>query len=435
MASSLAALPGAPASAPSTRAASCIIIGGGASGLAAASYFAARGIPALLLERLDRVGKKILSTGNGRCNLANRDRAPERYGKAEDFVRRVYTVTPSGAALSFLSSLGLLFAEEEGRIYPRTMSAASVLDALRAPLGRGTVRAVTGVRVTKLRFSHELWHADAEDGHAFSAPFALFCPGGSAAPKLGTDGSAAALVRDLGHTLVPAVPALVQVRCRHAALPSLKGLRTRAALRLFLDGSPAAAERGELLFTDYGVSGIPAMQLSGLAARALFEKRKVSLTADLLPEIGAGETEAFLLERLRALRPLDCTALFTGVFPRMLTRAVLRECGLAPEDPPEALAEETLSRLARAIHAFPLPVTGTMGFEHAQVTSGGVRLREVCPETMESRLCPGLFFAGEVLDVDGPCGGYNLHFAFTSALTAAGAVARRLEEHGKENAV
>ena len=431
----MAPSPGKMSPASSARKASCLIIGGGASGLAAAAFFSAMGISAILLERLDRVGKKILSTGNGRCNLANRDMDPARYGKAEDFVRNMYAVTPPDKALSFLASLGLLFAEEEGRIYPRTMAAASALDILRAPLDHGTVHAETGARAMRLRFSRGLWRADTEDGRAFSAPFALFCAGGSAAPKLGTDGSAAILVRDLGHALVSAVPALVQLRCRHPALPSLKGLRARAALTLFINGSKVAEEKGELLFTDYGVSGIPAMQLSGAAARALSEKREVSLAVDLLPEITLAETEPFLRRRLRELLPADCSALFAGVFPRMLTRAVLRECGLAPEDPAENLTETALSGLARIIHAFPLPVTGTMGFEHAQVTSGGVRLSEVCPETMESRLCPGLFFAGEILDVDGPCGGYNLHFAFTSALTAAGEIARRLQEHGKEYGV
>lgn len=410
----------------------CLIIGGGASGLAAAAAFSAHGIPALLLERLDRVGKKILSTGNGRCNLANREMHPDCYGKAEDFVRQMYGVTPPGEALSFLAGLGLLFSEEEGRLYPRTKAAASVLDVLRAPLSRGVVRAETGVRVTKLSFVQNAWHAVSEDGRAFSAPYVLFCPGGSAAPKLGTDGSAAALVRSLGHTFTPAVPALVQLRCRQAALPSLKGLRTNAGIRLQIDHSFAAEEAGELLFTDYGISGIPVLQLSGRAARALCEKRAVSVTLDLLPEVPWKETEAFLLKRLGELSPDDLSQLFTGVFPRMLTRALLRECTLTPEDPPEALTKDALSRLVQAIHAFPLPVTGTMGFEHAQVTSGGIRLSEVSPETMESRLCPGLFFAGEILDVDGPCGGYNLHFAFTSALTAARAIASHMGECRKE---
>ena len=412
---------------------SCLIVGGGAAGLAAAAYFAKRGVPALLLERLPRVGKKILATGSGRCNLANRQMSPERYQKAGDFVRRMYTRTPPKDALDLLASLGLWFLEEEDRIYPRTKMASSVLDALRAPLERGCVRAETGVRVTGLSFSGGLWRAQAEDGRAFSAPFVLFCPGGSAAPKFGTDGTAARLAGKLGHTLIPAVPALVQLRCQNAALPSLKGLRAQAGAELFIGGVPAGKETGELLFTDYGVSGIPVMQLSGRAARALSGGQQVSLSLDLLPERPSFRSAADLRLRAAALHSADLAALLCGLFPRMLARAILREAGLSPEEAPETLPEEALSRLARVLHGFPLPVTGTLGFEHAQVTSGGVSLSQVSPETMESALCPGLFFAGEVLDADGPCGGYNLHFAFTSGLAAARAIEGRIAARKEES--
>ena len=414
---------------------SCLIIGGGASGLAAAAYLSSCGVPALLLERQNRVGKKILSTGNGRCNLSNLSMSPDRYGKAENFVRQVCSVTPPGDVLGLLARLGLLLSEEEGRIYPRTKMAATVLDVLRAPLESGTVCVETDVRVTDLSLSHGLWRAVSEDGRAFTAPFVLFCPGGSAGPKFGTDGSAMSIVQKLGHTLVPVVPALVQLRCRHTALPSLKGLRAHAGVSLLIDGSPAGQETGELLFTDYGVSGIPVMQLSGLASRALLEKRDVSLTIDLLPEQPAQDAALFLQNRISELHPADLTRLFTGVLPRMLARALLKECGFSPESPPEELTNETLLRLARVLHAFPFPVTGTMGFDHAQVTSGGVALSEVSPQTMESRLCRGLFFAGEVLDVDGPCGGYNLHFAFSSAMTAARAIAEHASRSRKDEHV
>ena len=403
----------------------CLIIGGGASGLAAAARLRALGIPFVLAERLDRVGKKLLATGNGRCNCSNRNVTPAAYGKARPFADALFRFVPPRRVSAFLESLGVMLAEEEGRLYPRTMSAASVLDALREPLPGGTGRIETGARIVRLRRGNGLWEAAAEDGRTFSAASVLFACGGSAAPKFGTDGSAFELLAALGHPIVPPRPALVQLRCRHAALPSLKGLRIHAAPTLLVDGQAAAAEEGELLFAEYGVSGICVLQLSGAAADALSAGRTVSLSLDLLPELPAGDTAVWLRARLHTLRGRTLLSLFTGVFPRMLTQAVLRECGLRPDAPADQTGSDALQRLARTLRAFPLPVTGTLGFDHAQVTRGGAALHAVDPATMASRLCPGLYVAGEALDVDGPCGGYNLHFAFASALAAADAIGRR----------
>ncbi len=400
----------------------CVILGGGAAGLTAAAALSRRGVPVTLVERLPRVGKKLLATGNGRCNLSNRDMRAEFYGDAAPFVGALYEAVPPARVLGFLSELGLLFAEEEGRLYPRTMQAASVLDALRGACARGGVRVETGVEATRIRPSrHGGFAVETSAGKTLRAGALLAAMGGSAAPQYGTDGAGARLLAELGHTVAPALPALVQLRCEHPALRALAGIRARAALTLTVDGRPEAREAGEVLFAHYGVSGVCVFQLSRMASPALARGRDVRLALDLLPELPPDES--WLQARAQAMGGAEAAALLTGALPRLLSQAALDEAGVPRAAACAALTARQIAALWRALRAFPLRVAGTLGLSHAQVTRGGVALREIDPHTMASRLFPGLYVAGELLDADGPCGGYNLHFAFAGALAAADAIA------------
>ena len=405
----------------------CLILGGGAAGLAACARLAQTGMRVTLVERLDRVGKKLMASGNGRCNLSHADMSPAYYGKAAPFVARVYEQTPPGEVLSFFSALGLMTAQEEGRIYPRTMMASSLLDVLRMGCERKNVTLLTGQTVASLTPSRRGgWCAQLSGGEGVFAPVVLCAMGGSAAPHLGTDGAGTRLLETLGHSVTPLSPALVQLKCDHGALRSLKGVRAQAKLTLEIDGQAAAQETGELLFADYGVSGVCVFQLSGRAAEALSQKRRVMLNVDLLPELARDAVPAWLDARIAAQPEAAAQSLLTGAFPRLLTLALLKQAGIAPDVQACRLNAAARASLVKAITALPLPVTGTQGFKNAQVTRGGVSLDEVEPESMASRLFDGLYLAGEVLDVDGPCGGYNLHFAFASGLTAARAMSAQL---------
>ena len=404
----------------------CIILGGGAAGLAACAYLAGRGLQVAVVERLDRVGKKIMAAGNGRCNLSNEDMQPVFYGEAAPFVADLYGQIAPQEVLSFFSSLGLMTAAEEGRIYPRTMMASSVLDVLRNACERENVLPKTGCRAVSLSPSRRGgWSVQLENGEGLFAPNVLCAMGGSASPHLGTDGAGCAMLAQLGHSITPLYPALVQLRCDHGALKSLKGIRVQAALTLTVDGRAAAQETGELLFADYGVSGVCVFQLSRHAAKALDARRQVRLSVNLLPEIAQEKLSAWLDERIARHGDCDAQSLFTGVFARLLTLALLKEASVAPDAPASGLSARQRSALVSAISAFSLPVTGTQGFKNAQVTAGGVSLDEVDPHTMASRLYDGLYIAGESLDVCGPCGGYNLHFAFAGGLAAARDIAAR----------
>ena len=399
----------------------CVIVGGGAGGLCAAAALGRKGLRVTVVERLPRVGKKLLATGNGRCNLSNVDMQSVYYGKAAPFVQQVYAVTPPGEVAAFFSSLGLMTAVEDGRIYPRTMAASSVLDVLRMTCERASVTMLTDTEVVALSPSRRGgWSVQLADGSGLFAPHVIAAMGGSAAPSMGTDGTGVRLMQTLGHEITPLYPALVQLKCSHPALKGLKGIRTQARLTLFIDGRPAAEEFGELLLTDYGVSGVCVFQLSREAAPALAQKRSVRLAIDFLPEVAS--IRPWLDARIEQLSPVSLLTLTTGVLPRLLAQTIIKEAHFSPEMDAGALSDAEKDALCRALSAFPLVVTGTQGFANAQVTRGGVSVADVDPRTMASRLFDGLHIIGELLDVDGPCGGYNLHFAFASALTAAKAI-------------
>lgn len=405
----------------------CIILGGGAAGLAACAALSKAGARVTVVERLDRVGKKIMAAGNGRCNISNADMNPAYYGEAAPFVSRVYETTPPDEVAAFFSSLGLMTAQEEGRIYPRTMMASSVLDVLRRPCEHENVQLMTACEAVSLTPSRRGgWSVQLASGEGLFAPSVLCALGGSAAPHLGTDGAGVRLLQDLGHSAAQLYPALVQLKCDHAALRSLKGVRAPSRLTLEIDGASVAQEMGELLFADYGVSGVCVFQLSRYAAKAIDEKRRVRLLMHLLPEIPADDIPAWLDARIAVMPDSDLATLMTGVFPRLLAQAILRQANCPSDSIAVRMSVGARSALSSAISAFPLHVTGTQGFKNAQVTRGGILLDEVDPRTMGSRLYDGLYLCGEVLDVDGPCGGYNLHFAFASGLTAAKAILARL---------
>ena len=264
------------------------------------------------------------------------------------------------------------------------------------------------------------WSVQLADGSGLFAPHVIAAMGGSAAPSMGTDGTGARLMQSLGHEITPLYPALVQLKCIHPALKGLKGIRTQARLTLLIDGTPAAEEVGELLLTDYGVSGVCVFQLSREVAPALAQKRDVRLSINFLPEVAS--IRPWLDARIKQLSPVSLLTLTTGVLPRLLAQTIIREARLSPDMDAAMLSVDEKNALCRALSAFPLVVTGTQGFANAQVTRGGVSLADVDPLTMASRLFDGLHMIGELLDVDGPCGGYNLHFAFASALTAAKAI-------------
>ena len=412
-----------------------IIIGGGAAGLTAALSASACGARVTVLESASRVGRKILASGNGRCNLANL--GPGRYFGDSALAARVLAQRPVEEVLRFFHGLGLITAEEDqGRVYPGCGQAAAVLDALRGEMDRRGVSVVCDARVTRIERVGRGLRAHTP-GQAYGAASLVAACGGMAGGRLGHDGAAYHLLTDQGHTLVPPRPALTPLTADKSAVKGLSGLRLPAVLTLCRRNgglfNPVRAERdlplcqaqGEALFTDYGISGVCAMEL----ARHAWQEKEASgawpvLYLDFSPMLGieprvfgvwdaprdpARNTPAVraLLEERRHILPQG--ELLVGLAPRLLR---------------ERLREQTVPQLAGSLTAFPVALSGVRGMEYAQVTAGGIAGQEFDPRTLESRCVPGLFAAGEMLDVDGACGGFNLQFAFASGLIAGEHAAR-----------
>lgn len=392
------------------------VIGGGASGLMAALTAAEHNDEVVLLERQPRVGRKLLSTGNGRCNLSNINAAPQKYHGADvQFVQPALAAFGVPDTIEYFRGLGLLtVCEADGRIYPWSNQAGSVVDVLRlAAAGRGislrTDCQVTALRQTAAGFALELGE------HRLLADKVIVCCGGLAGGKVGGSGSGYALLQGLGHTCTRLYPSLVQLKTDNTFVRALKGVRADARVTLLEQGTPVAKNSGEVQFTEYGVSGPAIFDISRAAA---VSSGGMLLSLDLLPEITEPELIFLLQQRQRMLPQLQSSDFLTGMLHNRLGQTLLRYVGIGLNTGISGLVEGQLRRIAYAVKHFELAVTGTLGFDNAQVTAGGIKTEEFKSQTLESRLIPGLYAAGEVLDIDGDCGGYNLQWAWASGRLA-----------------
>ena len=396
------------------------IIGGGASGMAAAIRAAESPEHHItLLERQDRVGRKLLATGNGRCNLSNTAAAPAHYHGADPaFTAPALAAFPPARVLDFFASLGLLTREEYGgRVYPRSDYAASVLDVLRFGLEKPNVSLRTGVAVKSVARDGQGFRLD-WDGGGLRADKLIVACGGCAGAKLGGVSDGYALLSRLGHSRTALYPALTQLRTAPELPRTLKGVRVTAALSLLRGEHSLARTVDDVLFTDTGLSGTASFALSRFAAR----ESGLTAALDFFPELDAGELMAALRLRRGLWGDKPANQLLTGMVQSRLGQMLCKAAGISGGDRLAELSDDVLAALAGLVKNLRLPVTGVSGFETAQVTAGGMQTAEFDPETMESRLLPGLYACGEVLDIDGDCGGYNLHWAWASGLLAGGAV-------------
>jgi len=389
------------------------VIGGGAAGLSATIAAARRGADVTLLEGAARVGQKILATGNGRCNLTNLDAAPAAYNHP-DFVEPVLHAYPSDAIRSFFGDMGLLTrADDERRVYPATNAAGSVLDVLRLECAHLGVDVRCGFEVGRVAAAPGVtgFGIHSKDGETVRAGTLVVTTGGGGS-----------LLGDLGHGIAASAPVLAPIRTDPEPIRGLSGVRVRCAATLYAGvaeddtgGDAVATERGELLFRDYGVSGIMVFDLS-----RYLEKGCV-ISIDLFPDVTSSELLAMISQRCAALSWRTAETFFAGMLRDRVARAILRAAGVGSDTPVDELPE---ARLAELLKDFRLKVLGVGDAKQAQVTRGGASVGEFAPDTMASRLVDSLFAAGEVLDIDGRSGGFNLHWAWASGIVAGEAAAR-----------
>ena len=392
------------------------VIGGGAGGMLAALTAAEdKNNRVVLFERQQRLGRKLLATGNGRCNLLNTAASPEHYhGTEADFVRPALEKFGPQETLGFFHSLGLLTVEEYGgRVYPLSNSANSVLDVLRLALEKAGVEQRLACPVRELRRQGRGYVLVSDEGSLAAEAVIVAC-GGCAGAKLGGVMDGYNLLKPLGHKRTGLYPALVQLTTAPEYPRALKGVRCPASLTLKAGETVLAESRGELQFTETGVSGPAVFDISRAASTG---GEGLTLHIALLPQ-GRNLLAHMLAARQDAFPELPTSEIFTGMLHNRLGRMVVKYSGLPMEKPIGALSDRERAVLTLACLDFALPVRGTEDFDHAQVTAGGIKTSGFNPETLESWFMPGLFACGEVLDVDGDCGGFNLQWAWSSGRLA-----------------
>lgn len=396
-----------------------LIIGGGASGLMAAIMAAREGAEVTILEHMDRVGKKILSTGNGRCNMTNLSLRPEHYRSSQkQFPMKVLDRFSVWDTLNFFDGIGIVTKNRNGYIYPNSDQAASVLDALRFETEHLGIRTVLSCHISKTyKGKQGRFFAETDQG-TFTGDRLILAAGSKAAPVSGSDGSGYKLATSFGHTIIRPLPALVQLRCKGTFFKQLAGVRCEAVVRLVSEGKTLAADEGEVQLTDYGISGIPTFQVSRYASCALDAGRSVTAVLDFFPSKSIEDTLAMLKQRREVLGYRPTGEFLNGVLNKKLSAVLLKRAGVRTEETCDRLKNSQLEALTLQLKKFETPITATNSFEQAQVCCGGVDTREIRPDTMESKLVKGLYLVGELTDVDGICGGYNLQWAWSTGAVA-----------------
>ncbi|MCD8307848.1 MAG: aminoacetone oxidase family FAD-binding enzyme [Clostridia bacterium] len=399
------------------------IIGGGAAGLACAAYLCSSGrkLSIIILDSGERAGKKLSQTGNGQGNVSNTDLRCVHYHGSKELVHLAEDIVCSGR-YDWRSLFGCLFVtDERGRIYPSGRQASSLTDLLLKRIRSSkdctcTLRLQT--TATKIQKTEEGFRIQTDGGVAESR-YAVLCTGGAVARQFRTDGSSYALATDLGHRKTPVLPSLVQLKTDMTDIKTLRGIRVEACLRAERQHKDLASAYGDVIFTSYGVSGSAVFDISSKTA-GIIDRGDVVLHLDFLPQFSEHEIADMLRRRWNeGCRDED---LLCGTLHNTVSRMIVRKAKAGGNE------ASVLQDIVRLVKDFPLRVTGSAGADFAQVTHGGIRGDEVTEE-LESRIVPGLFMAGEILDLDGDCGGYNLQWAFCSGMHAADAVLKRLRRN------
>lgn len=391
------------------------IIGGGASGMAAALAAAEKEENQVtLLERQSRVGRKLLATGNGRCNLTNLQAACRGYhGTQPEFAREALAAFSPEATLAWFRSIGLLtVAEPSGRVYPCSDQANSVVDVLRYALEKPNVRVMLGFEVEKVRKIGDIFRVESRE-EALEFDKLIIACGGLAGTKLGGTMAGYKLLRSLGHKCTKLRPTLVQLKTDWRGVAALKGIRVNCHAAIYRDGALWSESTGQLQFTEYGLSGPVIFEISRDVCQG---GGSWVCRLDLLPDMPREELEDFLLTRRKG--ELPASELLTGVLHNRLGRMLVQCADISANCPMGQLNHGEIARVAGLVKDFSVELTEPMGMDSAQVTAGGILTAEFDSGSLESRRVPGLYACGEVLDIDGDCGGYNLQWAWSSGRMA-----------------
>ncbi|MBC8061746.1 MAG: NAD(P)/FAD-dependent oxidoreductase [Clostridiaceae bacterium] len=403
-----------------------IIIGGGAAGLIAAITAKDLGIDVAIMEGTDRIGKKILTTGNGRCNITNINTSPRMYhSNNHSFYEPALKAFGYIDTENFFTSLGLpLVSLEDGKLYPMSLQASAVLDIFRLTLIEKAIPIYLSTKAKEVLPLKEGFKIYTCCDQVFEAKKIILSTGGVSAPKTGSDGSGYSIAKQLGHKLITPLPALVQLKLSFKNLKALAGIKFQGTAEVFANGNSLRKEVGEILFTDYGISGPPILQLSRTAAYALKLKNKVIIKIDLMNTFSSESLVDFFENHWATFSYRSVHDSLIGILNKKLIPILLKESGLVSiHKPCSDLEWEEKKNILTLLKEWEFEITATNSFNDAQITAGGIDSAFIIPETLESKLIPNLYFAGEIIDVDGDCGGFNLQWAWSSGYVAAKNVA------------
>jgi len=394
-----------------------IVIGGGASGLTAAITSKDMGKDVAVIEGSDRIGKKLLSTGNGRCNITNINITSLRYHSANpSFPQYILDSFNYADTENFFSLIGIpLTTLEEGKVFPLSLQASSVLDIFRFSLEERGIPVYLNSKVKKIHHDKNGFKISTSKEEIFECRKLILCCGGKSMPISGSDGSGFSIAKHLGHRIINPVPALVQLKLKYENLKAISGVKFNGYAKI---GSQS--EYGEILFTDYGISGPPILQLSRTASLALSSGEDIYLEVDMMPEIATCDLKDFLDNHFGTFNYRSVYNSLIGIINKKLIPIILKEALIKDlHKPCFELTIQEKKKLFEIIKSWKFKIYDTNSFANSQVTAGGVDTKEVSDKTLESKIIPNLYFAGEILDVDGDCGGFNLQWAWSSGYTSA----------------
>ena len=399
------------------------VIGGGASGMMAAITARKSGKEVIILERKDRILKKVLITGNGRCNITNVNANISNYfGKNISSVENILNSFNPQDTMDFFNGLGIICNEENrGKVYPLSGQASSVVDALRFEAERLGVRIETEFYVRKIEKEGFKFKIYSEDRKKIEAGRVIIAAGGQSYPELGSNGSGFELAKELGHSVTRLSPSIVQLKTEKNQVKGLQGIKTDAAVTAYGDNKKICTYDGELLFTDYGISGNVVFNISFVMP--LY--KNVEFEIDFMEKFDYNELYEILKERKKIMSHLTMENYFNGMINKKLGQFLSKVSGIEKlSKPVKDLNDSDIRKLCTVLKKYRVKILETTGFKNAQVTAGGVSLDEVNTETLESKIVKGLYFSGEVLDVYGECGGFNLQWAWASGHIAGENVAK-----------
>lgn len=411
-------------------------MGGGASGIVAAISAAEKlngSAEVVILEQNPRIGKKILATGNGRCNFDNASAFIDKYYTSNKYAaEEMLDIISENTPVGWFADHGLISREEEGRLYPYSNQAADLLNLLLYWVDKLNIKVLTEHKVADIFAKGQSFGVVCENGEKLFGEAVICALGGSAAPQFGTDGFGTRLAKLCGCKIEPLYPCLVPLKCDKKLISGLSGIRVKANAALLFDGMPHHTESGEIQFTDYGLSGIAVMQLSGF----LTPKQKglnAEISLDLFPQLDEQQLFSLLADRAKLFCASPISDLSTGLINRRIFSAVWKRLGIGEESRLiSSLGPDELLMLTKSLKDWRFSKLEPTGWQHAQTTGGGIALSQIDSRSFAFKGCNGLYFVGETLDCTGFCGGFNLHWAFGSGIAAGHSAAEHVKSLQKK---